>query len=390
MRKTLIGIVLVASVGLIALGSQRMSRLDSDVQAPSDEVGVPTFVLEPSWAKVPARWRLGSVSTPAADAQDHIWIIHRPGSLPADLRADAAPPVLEFDNDGNFIQAWGGEGEGYEFPRSQHGIHVDHNDHVWVMGTDHVILKFTRAGEFVLQIGRRGQAGDNESRELLNRPAGLQVFPPTNELFVADGYGNSRVVVFDAETGEYRRHWGAYGKQPEDLAAPSIDPNDPTVLFPWRRGYAETLQQFNEIHDLAVSSDGLVYAADRGNNRIQVFTVDGTFVAQQFVGIDRIDGPRSDLQARSVAFSADPAQTFLYVAGNPEIFILDRKTLEILDSFVTGDVERAHPPNHQIATDSIGNIYTASTDRGVEFADSILIYKWAVSGGVNGRLGGSQ
>jgi hypothetical protein len=123
-----------------------------------------------------------------------------------------------------------------------------------------------------------------------------------------------------------------------------------------------------------------VYAADRGNNRIQVFTLDGKYLAQQFVGIDLLEGPRSDLQSRSIALSSDPQQHYLYVAGNPEIFILNRKTLEILGSFVTGDVQEDHPPNHHIATDSKGNIYAASTNRGAKYVNAILIKKFVFQG----------
>jgi hypothetical protein len=348
-RTVLPGIVL-ALIAVSLWPRQPISTQAATLQAPQmARVGTPMFERDPSWPQVPAKWRIGNVSTATADAQNHIWIIHRPRTLPEDQRAMAAPPVIEFDYAGNVVQAWGGEGKGYEWPLNEHGLHVDHKGFVWVLGSDKrdgQILKFTRDGKLVMQIGGRDKVGDSNS-QYLNRPAGLDVYPKTNELFVSDGYGNRRVIVFDADTGAYKRHWGAYGRKPVDIGAPKFDPADP-----WR-GYAEHLQQFDTVHDVAVSNDGLVYVADRGHKRVQVFTLEGKYIAQQFVGVDSLEY----LQARSVAFSADPQQMFLYVAGNPSIFILNRKTLEIVGSVETGEVQR-HPPNHQIGADGKGNIYT--------------------------------
>jgi DNA-binding beta-propeller fold protein YncE len=327
--------------------------------------GVPTFRPDPSWPRVPTNWRLGGVSSACADAENNIWIIQRPRTLPNDLRAKAAPPVIEFDNTGNFIRAWGGEGEGYEWPQNEHSIYVDYKGFVWILGSDKSdgqILKFTKSGKFVKQFGRSGQTGDSNS-PYLNRPTGIWLYPRTNELFVSDGYGNRRVVVLDADSGRVKRYWGAYGNKPVDIGPPRFDKdifegdiNNPSVRppDPWR-AYAENLQQFSTVHDVKVSNDGLVYVADRGNKRIQVFTVDGKYVAQQFVGVDNTEY----LQSRSVAFSSDPRQTFLYVAGNPQIYILNRRTLEILGSFRVGQGEQ-HPLNHLIATDGKGNIYTSA------------------------------
>jgi DNA-binding beta-propeller fold protein YncE len=337
---------------------------------------MPTFRLDPSWPKVPAKWSLGSVSSASVDADDNVWILHRPHTLPADRQAMAAPSVLEFDNAGNFIQAWSAEGPGYEGTQHEHGIHVDYKGFVWVIGTDNVILKFTKAGKFVMQIGRRGQTGSGfDNIEYFDKPTAVKVYPKTNELFVTDGYGNRRVIVFDADTGKYKRHWGAYGRKPVDigpaLMVGVVSPRFFDPADPWR-GYAENLQQFDTVQDIAISNDGLVYVADEGNKRIQVFTVDGKYISQQFVGVDnvkylvsssRCPAPpchKPDLQSRSIAFSVDPQQKFLYVGGLTEIFILNRKTLEILGSFDTGMVEM-DPPNHHMTTDREGNIYTCQT-----------------------------
>jgi hypothetical protein len=321
--------------------------------------GIPQFAEERGWLKLPAKWRLGNTSAVSVDEQGHVWVLHRPRTLPESLRGTSAPPVLEFDAAGNFIQGWGGsstagQAAAYEWPENEHGLHVDPKGFVWVVGNampqDGQILKFTKAGKFVLQIGKSGQTGGNTTQFLLGA-SGLRVHPKTNELFVSDGYGNSRVMVYDAETGAFKRMWGAYGRKPVDPPSMAIGaPTSPTSQIP--SGIAERLQHFKTVHDVALSNDGFVYVADRGNKRIQVFTLDGKYVAQQFVGLD---SPEYQ-QARSTAFSPDPQQRFLYVAGSPVIYILNRRTLEILGEFVIGTAQ-ANPPGHQIAADQRGNLY---------------------------------
>ena len=354
----------IASLGIAAVLTLVSFAGDTKVEGQAagaphiGEGGLPQFEEERDWLKLPAKWRLGNTSAVSVDTQGHVWVLHRPRTLPDNLRPMAAPPVLEFDGAGNFVQGWGGSPmqneKAYEWPENEHGLHVDPKGFVWIVGNampqDGQILKFTREGQFVLQIGRRGQTGGNTTQFLLGA-SGLRVHPKTNELFVSDGYGNSRVMVYDAATGAFKRMWGAYGRKPVD--PPSIalgDPTSPTSQIP--SGIAERLQHFKTVHDVAVSNDDLVYIADRGNKRIQVFTLDGTYVAQQFVGLD---SPEYQ-QARSTAFSPDPQQQFLYVAGSPVVYILNRRTLEVLGEFVIGATQ-ANPPGHQIAADQKGNIY---------------------------------
>ncbi len=204
-----------------------------------------------------------------------------------------------------------------------------------------------------MAIGRSGQFGSNAT-EVIGGADALAYYAKTNELFVADGDENSRVIVFDADTGKFKRMWGAYGGKPLDAdqrpANPTAKPLCPTCPLIQGNGFP-VLKQYFVVHDLAISKDGLVYVADRGGKRVQVFTTDGIFIAEQFVALN-MPGE----QDRSLAFSPD--QQFLYVSGNPFTYILNRKTLEILGTIPNpGHTQHS---NHEIAVDSKGNMYAAN------------------------------
>ena len=316
---------------------------------------VPTFQVDPAWPTIPNNWQFGQVASVAVDAQDHVWVLQRPGTLNPEEQERAAPPVLEFDAAGRFVQAWGGPGEGYQWPSSEHGVYVDPSGYVWVGGNgdnDHQILKFTKAGTFVMQIGRAGQSQGNSDTRNLNRPADIFVYAKTNELFVADGYGNRRVIVFDADTGSFKRMWGAFGNVPADAA-----PN-PALPDADARGAPQFVQP---VHAARVSSDGHVYVSDRGGKRVQVFTLDGTYVTQVFIGRE-CTAPEcgNGTTAASTAFSADPEQRFLYVGNRSQakVMVFDRETLELLDTFGTwGSAPGEFGTLHHMAADSKGNLY---------------------------------
>ena len=344
-----------------ACGEQPPVVKDLGEQPPvAEEGGVPTFAVDPSWPTLPNDWVLGQVSSVTEDGRDHVWVLHRPRTVEDEQQANAAPPVLEFDDAGTFIRAWGGPEAGYEWPANEHGIHVDYQGHVWIGGnsgqpeSDDMLLKFTTQGELLMQIGHRSQSTGNTDTENVRRPAEVFVYQDTNEVFVADGYGNRRVIVLDADTGAFKRMWGAFGNEavdspPETDAAPPDDGLGP--------------QQFATVHGIEVSNDGLVYVADRNNSRIQVFTVDGAYTTQVFINRNA----DSASTAAGLAFSPDPQQQFIYVAdqGNSRIHVVDRATLKVVDSFGrNGEQPGDFQALHHIASDSNGNLYTAEAQRG--------------------------
>ncbi len=352
--------IVSASISLTSVACQQsQDGVASEIsQAPLR--GVPTFRADPNWPQLPAQWRLGEVSSIAIDVQDNAWFLHRPWTLPPDEADMAAPHVVGFDSDGNVLDAWGGPGEGYEWPQREHGLQVDHQGFAWIGGhncptlnepglepiADDQLLKFTLGGEFVMQIGRSNAGGGNADTANLHEPADAVVHAPTNELFVADGYGNHRVAVFDADTGAFKRMWGAFGNAPED------DDHCP-YLFLDSVPDGPGPPQFGVVHAIRVSHDGMVYVADRENRRVQVFTVGGEYV-------DQIVWRESPF-ARNLALSADPEQQFLYVGGDSGIMVLDRRRLDVLTT-----IETSVGTGHHIQTDSQGNLYIAATGAGFQ------------------------
>jgi hypothetical protein len=342
----------------------------------------PTFQVDPLWPRPLANhWILGSLTGVSVDAQDHIWLVHR-GMESLTARTEAglattpptaesccapAPHVLEFDQAGTLLNSWGGPGQGYDWPRTPGGITVDQKGNVWIAGvfrtpagiagraplppSDAQVLKFTRLGKFLLQIGQPGKIEGSFSKTTLNRPAGLTVDTATNEVYVADGIDNRRVVVFDSETGAYKRHWGAYGQPTSEAPSPTYDPDKPPD------------QQFNVVSCVKIAKDGLVYVCDRKNDRIQVFKKDGTFVKEGFVSKSTL----GEGSVWDIAFSSDPQQRFLYVAdgSDQKVWVVRRDTLAVVSSVGAG----GRWPGHfygvgSIAVDSKGNLYTGETYEG--------------------------
>ena len=371
-RFVLVLVVLTAAGVLVARELAGQSR--NSVQAPY-------FEVDPLWPKpLPNHWVLGSTIGVSVDERDHVWIIHRSSATlgnnekglelnpPTGECCAGAPPVLEFDPEGNLVGHWGGPGEGYEWPVSNHGITIDYKGNVWIGGNgdqDSQVLKFTKQGKFLLQVGKsaarkgpnnaQGQptyVGGSNDQVSFGRVAKIFVDPAANEAYLADGYLNKRVAIIDADTGKLKRYWGAYGNKPDDANLGPYKPEAPPA------------QQFrNPVHCADLSRDGFVYVCDRQNNRLQVFTKDGKFVKEAFYAKNSL----SEGAVWDVAFSKDPQQTYIFLADgrNMKIRVLRRETLEELTSFGDGGRQPGQfYAVHSIAADSKGNLYTTETYEG--------------------------
>ncbi len=365
------------------IGFALMTTACADVEVPetaADAVMAPVFEVDPLWPQpLPNHWILGSAIGVTVDANDNIWIIHRGNGNPSTELGAAqdppvaeccvpAPPVLQFDPEGNLLNHWGGPGEGYDWPASNHGITVDPMGNLWIGGNggdDAHILVFAQDGTFLKQFGEPGArkaadfdeadpqwSGNSMDMESFGRVAKISFDAGANEAYVADGYLNKRVAVLDVETGAFKRYWGAYGNEPDDADIGRYDPEAPPA------------QQFrNPVHAADPSNDGLVYVCDRPNNRIQVFRTDGTFVTEKVLSGNTLGAGST----WDVAFSKDPEQKYVYVADgqNMKVYVLLRETMEVLTTFGDGGRQPGQFFGvHSIATDSKGNIYTTETYEG--------------------------
>lgn len=312
----------------------------------------PTFKRDPSWPKpLPNNWGLGILWGVGVGPDDHVWVLNAVDGHHERLRKEGkvpAPPILEFDQAGNLVKTWGGRDQGFPWfyeapPKSapqglrEHGVNVDPEGNVWISGGNHLILKFSRAGKFLMQLGERNQTSGSNHPTHLGAPASVGFYPPTNEVFVADGYLNRRVVVYDASTGKYKRHWGRYGKPPDD----DFEPHPGKAYANEPSPGPGTFPRF--AHSADVSKDGLVYVADRAHLRTWVFKVDGTFVTEvPMPGV-----------VNSYAFSADPEQYYLYGGGvnrDRKIYIIRRRDLQVLGEFEADGQQ-------YFAADSKGNLF---------------------------------
>ena len=329
----------------------------------------PQFRVDPAWPQeLPNNWIFGSITGVFVDSRQHVWVTHLPETLteeelglvqkpPLGECCQAAPSVIELDQQGKVVGSFpDGTAENVaQWPRNPHGIFVDHNNFVWV-GTHmhHRVMKFTREGKLVLTIGTYDKNAGSNDTSLLGGPAGIWVDPKTNEAFIADGYRNRRVIVFDAATGKYLRHWGAYGKPPDDTQKNANDPSTPNG-------------QFSTVHGIIGSNDGMIYVADRRGNRIQVFDHSGKFIKEKIIAPET----RASGSAFAFSFSPDPGQTYIHMADgtNHKVWNLRRSDLEIVGSFGHGGRHLGQMLRpHGMSYDAKGNLYVgeASTGRRIQ------------------------
>jgi DNA-binding beta-propeller fold protein YncE len=399
-RNFYVGVTIAAVIAVLAIAQyalQTVARAQENGGA--NRAGI--YEVDRMWPKpLPNNWVLGSTVGLAVDARDHVFIVHRgqptldpkfasqmtfapaaprggragaaapaapargrgdaaigeevaTGAKPiSELCCSAAPPVLEFDPEGNLVRHWGAPGAGYEWPPSMHGITIDGKDNVWLAGNGgNTVLKFSKDGKFLMQIGKNGASKGNNDTANLSRPAEVEVDMAANEVYVADGYGNRRVIVYDADKGTFKRMWGAYGKPPTDDPNVTYDPAKPLST------------NWQTVHCASLANDGLVYVCDRVNDRIQVFKKDGTYIKEAQIAKKTLgDGVTFD-----IAFSKDPQQRLMYVAdgANHRVWQLLRDPMLVLNHIGNGG---RYPgqfyATHNVSLDSKGNLYTVETYTG--------------------------
>ena len=412
----------IALLSAACVAAPATDETETDVADVASAAGeVPIYEWDPYWPQLPLpnNWAMGNVAGIDVDDQDHVWVLNRPRSVLHGHEDDAAfslpeseccvppPAIIEFDPEGNVVRGWGGPGPEYAWPGSEprrgrggasgstnqgspqavprgydpsfiasapqpprinleprpyhwvgneHSLTVDYGGNIWLGGSH--VMKFTREGEFLLEIGydATGTAGrDSHNTEIVGgggNVAGVAVDPESNEVFVADGYSNRRVIVFDADTGQFKRYWGAYGEPPDDTVPPRRLP------FEWKPTDPPP-SQFAVAHSVRIADDGLVYVGDRNNSRIQVFRKDGTFVKEAFVRPTTMRGTVLDLN-----FSKDPGQRWIFVADgrNDKVWILRRSDLQVIGEFGHGgQFGGQFTIAHAIAADSHNNVYVGES-----------------------------
>ena len=389
----------VALAGFAAAPSLLDRGGAAQAQPPAGDVMVPWFEVDPYWPKpLPNHWVQAATIGLDVDKKDNVWIFHRPQTLEMkEVYATrnetdcctAAPDVLAFDPAGNLIKYWGRDqvkGKGHDWPSSNHGLAVGPDGNIWLGGNgayqplpppgtkeqfaesaslvargisayagpvaqyhDSFIVKFTPDGKYLGQIGKANASKGSLDTENVRGVAQIRFIPQANEMVLADGYGNKRISVWDATTLKFKRMWGAYGNKPDDTPIPHYDVNSP--------------QFGNPMHCAQPSNDGLIYACDRTNNRIQVFKTDGTYLRQHVVK----PNTRGDGSVWEIALSRDPQQKFLYIAdgANMNVHVYDRASMKELYWFGGGGRQPGQfYAVHSIATNSKGDIFTTETYRG--------------------------
>jgi DNA-binding beta-propeller fold protein YncE len=343
---------------IVVLGVLLLAPASFTAQPSAPLKGVPQFTADPKWPVLPDGFTWGQVIGIFADSTGHVWTSSR-------------GRISEWDPQGKMVQSWDARGPDGKW-NTIHGLFVDHNGFVWTNAREsNLTVKFTRAGQVALVIGQFDKTGGSNDTTLMGRPSEIWVDPADNELFVADGYGNRRIIVFDGATGKYLRHWGAYGKRPEDPpaqqgASGASGANEQVPAAP--------PAQFRVPHGIIGSRDGLIYLADRANNRIQVFRQNGEFVREKILR------PRCGAQEKaswapkrpcgneatfSLGFSHDGPQTYVYSAdgGSHVINVLRRSDLEVVSEFGgpgVGVGQLGRP--HNLTVDASGNIFVAEAE----------------------------
>ncbi|MBT2186542.1 hypothetical protein [Sphingobium nicotianae] len=348
----------------LALALPAVSSADAPTPVSPVRDAGKSYRVDPNWPRLPDGWLIGDVGGVSVDRHDHIWVFHRPGTLLAfDAHADAipagmkccvaAPPVLEFDAAGNLLRAWGGAKQVSNWFDSEHGIFVDDEDHVWLVGAgdhDGQLLKLSADGKLLLRIGRKGEFVAADDPTMLGKPTDVYVDTKRREAFVSDGYRNHRVIVFDADTGAFKRQWTVFGKKVDPAYFTARDQDS-------ARAQDGPVDQFTTVHCVTMIGDE-VYVCDRTNDRIQVFKPDGTYVRELFYNHHMAGAGGGTWDAAPMP--GHPDRLLVVDGANSEFAVLNARTGAVITSYLSKGryAGQMHWP-HQGAVDQQGAIYIA-------------------------------
>ena len=370
-----------ASLWLVVLSCLILSTAGNWAHAQS----VPKYKVDVTWPKhLPNNWIMSTPTGIFVDKKDQIWVVHRTRMFAADEVGAAqnpptqeccipAPSVLVFDTKGDVVKSWGGPGYVKDWPNGEHGIFVDGDNNVWLGGAqlpglanpnglmpDRQVLKFTNDGKQLLEIGHPSRDPiNNQDTSILGAPAEIYVDDAAHEVYIADGYLNRRIVVYDSNTGAFKRGWGAYGVPLSEIdngPRPKYEP--PPAPPPKSFGALNYPVRAGVVIGVDISKDGLVYVSDRGGDRVQIFTKQGKYV-KEFIILPQTLGQYGSVW--STMFSRDPKQKYLYIADgeNNQIHILNREDGSLVTNigFRTRGIGGFDGLEH-MAMDSKGNLYT--------------------------------
>jgi hypothetical protein len=385
-RRPLYAVALVIG-SVLALAAGLVGRAQVVPGQAVDANGAPQYRVDPFWPKpLPNRWSMQQVTGISVDSMDHVWFLNR-GNAPQNneisgegnpapvLCCVRGPELIELDQEGNVLNAWGGRGTPM-WPAGLQTVIADSKGFIWISGTQaqDSILKFTRDGKLVWDFGHRPppEAGmmpeNNQETNVLINKGRFQLDEVANELYIIQ---QKRVLVYDASTGAYKRGWGGHGMPLSEIS------NDPIPGYTWTGGPPPAERNFvPDLHFVEISRDRRVYIGERGANRIQVFTTEGKWLQDIMVspntpargcgGVAAVKGSPCGTTYK-LAISRDPQQKYLFVADghNFVIWILDRQSGKTLGHFGGNGrlAGQLHFPN-AVATDSRGNVYTGEVDTG--------------------------
>lgn len=321
--------------------------------------------LETPLLRLPPGKKMGSAIAVAYAPNGDLFVLHQPYApgvdYPSKTVDDWLLDVVRFSPDGAFKDAWGGPDhipvvDGVsQWPAGREGIECDRDGNIWIFGYyagDNAVLKFSPSGELLLRIGQRGKAGNDDDTEFLDRPTSCWHDTLTREVFVTDGYGNHRVIAFNADTGAFTRMWGAYGKAPSSLTP--------------KEGFG------NPVHKVIAGPDGRLYVCDRIKNRVQEFALvpgGASFLREVTIA------PGTTGFGATFDIAVTPDGRYIHVAdgSNNRIWTVDRSSFAVLgwasaDDRTEGDdnTPRFYGLVHRFAIEPNGDLLLACTVRGLK------------------------